>query len=121
MPGALANQSTVLLKNARINAALVFLRESPQADDSIEALSARVYLSHSRLFKKVIGVPVHRYVILLKMRHALDLAIADNSLPTAALSAGFADSTHLSRNVRMMTGIAPDFLFRQRKQLIIYL
>lgn len=109
--------------DARINAALVFLRDSPQAYDSIEALSARVHLSPSRfahLFKKVVGVPVRRYVLWLKMRHALDLAIAGDSLTTAALSAGFADSAHLSRSVRAMLGIAPEFLFRHRERLVIH-
>ena len=109
--------------DARINAALVFLRDSPHAYESIEALSARVHLSTSRfahLFKKVVGVPVRRYVLWLKMRRALDLAIAGDSLTTAALSAGFADSAHLSRSVQAMMGIAPEFLFRQRERLIIH-
>lgn len=107
----------------RINAALAFLRDSPQAYDSIEALSARVHLSPSRfahLFKKVVGVPVRRYVLWLKLRRALDLAIAGDSLTTAALSAGFADSAHLSRSARAMLGVAPEFLFRQRERLVIH-
>ena len=109
--------------DARINAALAFLRDSPEAYDSIESLSARVHLSPSRfahLFKQVVGVPVRRYVLWLKMRRALDLAIAGDSLTTAALSAGFADSAHLSRSVRAMMGIAPEFLFRQRERLVIH-
>ncbi|MEQ1515757.1 MAG: AraC family transcriptional regulator [Usitatibacteraceae bacterium] len=109
--------------DARVNTALAFLRETPQAYDSIEALSARVHLSPSRfahLFKKVVGVPVRRYVLWLKMRRALDLAIAGDSLTTAALSAGFADSAHLSRTVRAILGIAPEFLFRQRERLVIH-
>jgi AraC family transcriptional regulator len=109
--------------DARINTALAFLRDTPEAYDSIEALSARVYLSPSRfahLFKKVVGVPVRRYVLWLKMRRALDLAIAGDSLTTAALSAGFSDSAHLSRSVRAMMGIAPEFLFRQRERLVIH-
>ena len=109
--------------DARINAALAFLRDSPQAYDSIEALSARVHLSPSRfahLFKQVVGVPVRRYVLWLKIRRALDLAIAGNSLTTAALSAGFADSAHLSRSVRATMGVAPEYLFRQRERLVIH-
>lgn len=109
--------------DARINTALAFLRDSPQDYDSIEALSARVHLSPSRfahLFKKVVGIPVRRYVLWLKLRRALDLAIAGDSLTTAALSAGFADSAHLSRSVRAMMGIAPEFLFRQRERLVIH-
>ena len=116
-----ANQAPFV--DARINSALAFLKDSPQAYGSIEALSARVHLSPSRfahLFKTVVGVPVRRYVLWLKMRRALDLAIAGDSLTTAALSAGFADSAHLSRSVRAIMGIAPEFLFRQRARLVIH-
>lgn len=109
--------------DARISAALNFLRDSPQQYDSIESLADKVHLSPSRLahlFKSEVGVPVRRYVLWMKMRRALDLAIAGNSLTTAALSAGFADSAHLSRTVRSMMGIAPEFLFRHRERLVIH-
>ena len=72
------------------------------------------------MFKHEVGVPVRRYVLWMKMRRALDLAIGGNSLTTAALSAGFADSAHLSRTVRAMMGIAPEFLFRHRERLVVH-
>ena len=109
--------------DARVDAALTFLRESPQLYGSIEALSDKVHLSPSRfahVFKTVVGVPVRRYVLWMKMRRALDLAISGQSLTAAALSAGFADSAHLSRTVRAMMGIAPEFLFRHRDRLVIH-
>ena len=109
--------------DARVTAALSFLRESPQDYGSIEALAARVHLSPSRfahVFKKVVGVPVRRYVLWTKMRRALDYAIAGQSLTAAALSAGFADSAHLSRSVRSMIGVAPEFLFKHRERLVIH-
>jgi AraC family transcriptional regulator len=107
----------------RIDAALAFLRESPQQYGSIEAMADKAHLSPSRfahVFKAVVGVPVRRYVLWMKMRRALDLAIAGHSLTTAALSAGFADSAHLSRTVRAMLGIAPEYLFRHRERLVIH-
>ncbi len=109
--------------DARVEAALSFLRESPELYGSIEALAGKVHLSSSRLahiFKSEVGVPVRRYVLWAKMRRALDLAIAGESLTSAALSAGFADSAHLSRTVRSMTGIAPESLFRHRNRLIVH-
>jgi AraC-like DNA-binding protein len=109
--------------DARVEAALSFLRESPERYGSIEALAEKVHLSSSRLahiFKSEVGVPVRRYVLWAKMRRALDLAIAGDSLTSAALSAGFADSAHLSRTVRSMTGIAPESLFRHRNRLIVH-
>lgn len=111
------------LADARVDAALSFLRESPQLYGSIEALSEKVHLSPSRfahVFKTVVGVPVRRYVLWMKMRRALDLAIGGQSLTAAALSAGFADSAHLSRTVRAMMGIAPEYLFRHRERLVIH-
>lgn len=109
--------------DARVEAALAFLRESPQHYGSIEALAEMVHLSPSRLahvFKQEVGVPVRRYVLWTKMRRALDLAIAGESLTSAALSAGFSDSAHLSRTVRSMMGIAPEYLFRHRNRLVVH-
>jgi AraC-like DNA-binding protein len=109
--------------DGRISSALNFLRESPHLYGSIESLADKVHLSPSRLahlFKDEVGVPIRRYVLWMKMRRALDLAIAGDSLTTAALSAGFADSAHLSRTVRSMMGIAPEFLFRHRERLVVH-
>ena len=109
--------------DSRIIEALQFLRGAPDAYDSIDALAERVHLSPSRfahLFKEQVGVPVRRYVLWQKMRRALDLAIAGDSLTTAALSAGFADSAHLSRTVRAIMGVAPAFLFRHRERLVLH-
>lgn len=109
--------------DSRISVALSFLKESPEHYGSLESLADKVHLSPSRLahlFKHEVGVPVRRYVLWMKMRRALDLAIAGNSLTTAALSAGFADSAHLSRTVRAMMGIAPEFLFRHRERLVVH-
>lgn len=109
--------------DGRVDTALAFLRESPQLYGSIESLADKVHLSPSRfahIFKRVVGVPVRRYVLWMKMRRALDLAMAGDSLTTAALSAGFSDSAHLSRTVRAMMGIAPEYLFRHRERLVIH-
>jgi AraC family transcriptional regulator len=107
----------------RIVDALQFLRDAPQQYESIDALAERVHLSPSRfqhLFKEQVGIPVRRYVLWQKMRRALDLAMAGDSLTTAALSAGFSDSAHLSRTVRAIMGVAPEFLFRHRERLVLH-
>ena len=115
--------SAAAVNDSRIVEALSFLRASPDRYDSIDALAERVHLSPSRfahLFKQQVGVPVRRYVLWQKMRRALDLAMAGDSLTTAALSAGFADSAHLSRTVRAIMGVAPEFLFRYRERLVVH-
>lgn len=109
--------------DARIIDALNFLRDQPEAYNSLDVLAERAHLSPSRfqhLFKEQVGVPVRRYVLWQKMRRALDLAMAGDSLTTAALSAGFSDSAHLSRTVRAIMGIAPEFLFRYRERLVVH-
>ncbi len=118
-----ADMADLALPDGRLKAAVSFLRESPHLYDGIEALAEKVHLSPSRfahVFKTAVGVPVRRYVLWMKMRRALDLAIAGDSLTTAALSAGFADSAHLSRTVRAMIGIAPEYLFRHRERLVVH-
>jgi AraC family transcriptional regulator len=115
--------ATPTVADERIANALNFLRADPRAYDSIDALAARVHLSPSRfahVFKEHVGVPVRRYVLWLKMRAALDAAIDGQSLTAAAISAGFADSAHLSRTVRALIGVAPEFLFRRRERLVIH-
>ncbi len=115
--------ATAAASDSRIVESLGFLRASPESYESIEQLAERAHLSPSRfahLFKEQVGVPVRRYVLWQKMRRALDLAMAGDSLTTAALSAGFADSAHLSRTVRAIMGVAPEFLFRHRQRLVVH-
>jgi AraC family transcriptional regulator len=111
------------LLDERIAEAITFLRVQPNAYESIETLAERVHLSPSRfqhLFKEQIGIPVRRYVLWQKMRQALNLAMAGESLTSAALTAGFADSAHLSRTVRAIMGVAPEFLFKHRQRLVVH-
>ncbi len=113
----------VPLNDPRIAQALAFLRADPTAYESIDKLAQLVHLSASRfahVFKEQVGVPVRRYVLWLKMRAALDAALAGQSLTASAITAGFADSAHLSRTVRSLLGVAPEFLFRRRERLIIH-
>jgi AraC-like DNA-binding protein len=111
------------LADTRIAEALHILREAPHEYENIESLAERVHLSPSRfqhVFREEVGVPVRRYVLWMKMRRALELAMAGDSLTRAALSSGFSDAAHLSRTVRQIMGIAPEFLFRHRQQLIVH-
>lgn len=111
------------VSDARIAGVLQFLRDAPHDYDSLETLAERAHLSPSRfqhLFKEQVGVPVRRYVLWQKMRRALDLAMAGESVTSAALSAGFADTAHLSRTVRAIMGVAPEFLLRHRERLVVH-
>ncbi|MFR0687826.1 helix-turn-helix transcriptional regulator [Enterobacterales bacterium AE_CKDN230030158-1A_HGKHYDSX7] len=81
-----------------------------------QALAEEASLSLSqleRLFSGTLGLSVRRLVLWQRLRQALRLAMAGNSLTDAAIAAGFADSAHFSRSVRSQFGIRADLTLRQ--------
>jgi AraC-like DNA-binding protein len=78
---------------------------------SAAALAQRVQLSLSqleRMFSAHIGLSVRRLVRWRRLRLALQLALAGQTLTHAAHDAGFADSAHFSRVMREMFGVRAD-------------
>ncbi|MBL4941259.1 MAG: helix-turn-helix transcriptional regulator [Colwellia sp.] len=76
----------------------------------IEILARMVNLSTSRLahlFKAQMGIPIRRYSLWRRLRHAIEHAYTQQSLTEGAHYAGFADSAHLSRVFKAMYGINP--------------
>ena len=73
----------------------------------------------SRLFAQATGHPPHRYVMLRRVERAVML-IRDSRLPLAEIAyrTGFADQSHLSRQVRRLRGLSPKSL-RERGAAII--
>lgn len=65
-----------------------------------------------QLFTEQLGIPPQRYVLWLRLRHAVYCWTLSRSLTAAAHAAGFADSAHLSRAFRRMFGIRPSSPFR---------
>lgn len=83
-----------------------------------QALAEEASLSLSqleRLFSGTLGLSVRRLVLWQRLRRALRLAMAGDSLTIAAITAGFADSAHFSRSVRSQFGIRADLTLRQLK------
>ncbi|MFI9408138.1 helix-turn-helix domain-containing protein [Nocardia sp. NPDC052316] len=78
-------------------------------------LAARLGISASRLthlFTAQVGLPLRRYVLWLRLVLVRD-AVADGAdLTSAAHSAGFADSAHLTRTCREIFGLPPSALSR---------
>lgn len=60
-----------------------------------------------RVFHRDVGVPLHRYVMLARLRHAESLVRGGVPLAEAASSAGFCDQSHLSRYFRRILGVTP--------------
>jgi len=81
-----------------------------------QALAEEASLSLSqleRLFSGTLGLSVRRLVLWQRLRQALRLAMAGDTLTNAAIAAGFADSAHFSRSVRSQFGIRADMTLRQ--------
>jgi transcriptional regulator, AraC family len=72
-----------------------------------------------RLFSGTLGLSVRRLVLWQRLRQALRLAMAGDSLTTAAIAAGFADSAHFSRSVRSHFGIRADLTLRQLRLRVL--
>lgn len=62
----------------------------------------------ARLFRRETGVPIHRYLVRLRLRLALErLAEDGRGLTSLALDLGFADHNHFTNAFRREFGTAP--------------
>ena len=96
--------------DARIERLLDAMRRSPAAAWSLADAAAVMTLSIGRarhLFVGEIGITLRRFRRWIRLEAALHVLAGGQSLTTAAHSAGFADSAHLSRAFREMFGMAP--------------
>ncbi|CAG7618999.1 HTH-type transcriptional activator RhaS [Paenibacillus solanacearum] len=86
---------------------------------SIEEMARRASLSPSRfsaVFKQRFGVPPHRYLLDLRIRHAEEL-LHTTALPLEdiAVYCGFADVHHFSKAFKRKTGMPPG-VYRSAKK-----
>lgn len=87
---------------------------------SVVASQAALSVSQlERLFSGQLGVSVRRLVLWQRLRFALQLALSGSNLTTAAATAGFADSAHLSRSIRRHFGVRADHTLRQLQLHVI--
>ena len=59
------------------------------------------------IFARDVGLPMRAYVRWKRLRRAIAAVMEGASLSAAAVSAGFADSAHLTRVFREQFGVAP--------------
>jgi AraC-like DNA-binding protein len=84
------------------------LRSLPEKRISAEELARRIGLSESRLahvFKAETGIPLRRFLLWLRLMEAVKRIFQGMAFTDAAYEAGFADSAHLSRTYKSMTGL----------------
>ncbi|HMO79332.1 MAG TPA: AraC family transcriptional regulator [Pyrinomonadaceae bacterium] len=102
----------------RVEQSIEWIRAGRENGILVRDIAAEVDLSESRfshLFSEHVRVPVRRYLLWLRLRDALHLLASADSLTEAAHSAGFADSSHLTRTFRTALGIAPSDLVRESR------
>ena len=90
--------------------AMDYLRDNASRDITLEDLAARygasscVFLRH---FRRVTGIPPHRFHIQCRVERARALIRSGMDLAETAASVGFYDQSHLNRRFREVCGITP--------------
>ncbi|PXX12974.1 helix-turn-helix domain-containing protein [Mycolicibacterium moriokaense] len=77
---------------------------------SLPSLAAMVGLSPQRLralARSQLGMPLARWRVWTRLRRATEALQNGQSLADAAITAGFADQAHLTRQMREMMGVTP--------------
>ena len=88
-----------------IDAICAQIRHCPAGDHALPVLAAMARLGvgrFGRVFKHHVGVPPHRYVSQVRVRHALKLLQAGATPLQAALASGFYDQSHLLRSMKVL-------------------
>jgi AraC family transcriptional regulator len=85
----------------------------------LEDVARALYVSPfhlCRLFKEETGLPMHRYLNLLRLRHALrELVQGEAGLADLAIDLGFCCQSHFTRVFRKEFGVSPGEARRRAK------
>ena len=76
----------------------------------LDELSREVGLSPHYLnstFARTFGLPPHAYQLQLRIKRAIELLRGQDCLATIALSLGFADQSHFTRQFKRVVGVSP--------------
>jgi len=106
-----SRKGTAKTRRDLAEATKLVLASKPGADHSLEAIGRAVNASPfhlSRVFRSEIGLPIHQYLLRLRLALALDrLADGYENLSTLALELGFSNHSHFSTAFRQLFGISP--------------
>jgi AraC-like DNA-binding protein len=102
------------LSPARTHRICEYIHSNLGQNISLEVLAEMAGLSthhFARAFKQTVGMPPHGYVLQRRIEHAQQM-LRNTDLPMSeiALSAGFADQSHLARHFRRITGMSPSLV-----------
>ena len=89
---------------------MLALNTLADSDIPLPSLAATVGLSPQRLralARQQLGMPLARWRVWSRLRRAAEALQGGQSLADAAITAGFADQAHLTRQMREMMGLTP--------------
>ena len=103
----------------QVQHAIDYIHENVDSNLSLYeiARASGVSVSHLKaLFKESTGVPVHRFVVQIRVETALRLLL-DTRLGIAEIAArsGFSDQSHLSRCMRRILGVSPGTIAARKR------
>ena len=97
-----------------------FINEHFARSLRLSELSQEVGLSPHYLnstFARTFGLPPHAYQLQLRVRRAIELLRGQDGLATIALSLGFADQSHFTRQFKRVVGVSPG-AFRAPRRVV---
>lgn len=108
------------IPDQRISNVIDVIKATVDDNLSVEDLAQSVNLSVPRLvqlFKQQTGVPIRRYRLWHRLFVAATQMAKGESMTTAAMTAGFTDSSHLSHTFRSMFGMKPSLMLQQPNKI----
>lgn len=99
-----------------IDDALAYIHRHFDEQLSLDDLAEIAGLSVCRfatVFRQRMGIPPHRYLCILRVRHAQALLRSGMPAANVASEAGFYDQSHLSRHFKNVCGMTPKQYLRE--------
>jgi AraC family transcriptional regulator len=97
----------------RIGAARELMDADPAAHHSLWRLSSEVSMSpfqFARVFRELVGIPPHQYLIRLRLSRARDLLQSGMAVTDVCYAVGFNNLSHFVRSFHRAFGVAPSRL-----------
>jgi AraC-like DNA-binding protein len=94
----------------RIGAARELMDADPTVQHSLWDLASQVAMSpflFARVFRELIGLPPHKYLVRLRLERARTLLQSGMSVTDACYAAGFNNLSHFTRTFRRHFGCVP--------------
>lgn len=106
-----ARRSTLRQRRTLVEEARRILASAPGAPHSLSGIAREVHSSPfhlTRVFRDEVGMPMHRFLLRLRLTVALDrLDEGERDLSALALELGFSSHSHFSTAFRRLFGMTP--------------